>query len=227
MAGSLDGNYDQGSQSDDSNHFERHYIEPFYDAFICPLSKKIMCDPVTLETGLTYEREAIENWFKDCKENGRKLVCPITLKELRSTDLNPSISLRNTIEEWNARNEAAQLDIARRSLSVGNPETEIMHALRFIKKHCQKNFLNKQVIRNANLIPMIVDMLKSSSRRVRCKALETLHSAVEEDFDNKVCWLYCCIVQIFSHTLCTNNLIYLLCLSICRKLWLKGILYGQ
>ncbi|KAL1814978.1 hypothetical protein DCAR_0519193 [Daucus carota subsp. sativus] len=185
MAGSLDGSYDQGSQSDESSQFERYHIEPFYDAFICPLSKQIMRDPVTLETGITYEREAIENWFKDCKENGRKLVCPITLKELRSTDLNPSIALRSTIEEWNARNEAAQLDIARRSLSVGNPETEIMDALRFIQKLCQKNLSSKRVVRNSNLIPMIIDMLKSSSRRVRCKALGTLHSVVEDDSDNK------------------------------------------
>ncbi|KAL8150030.1 hypothetical protein AgCh_006876 [Apium graveolens] len=185
MAGSLDVSYDQGSQSDDSSQFERYHIEPFYDAFICPLSKKIMRNPVTLETGITYDREAIENWFKDCRNNGRKLACPITLKELRSIDLNPSIALRNTIEEWNARNEAAQLDIARRSLSVGNPETEIMHALRFIKQLCQKNPSNKRFVRNANLIPMIVDMLKSSSRRVRWKALETLRSAVEEDSDNK------------------------------------------
>ena len=186
MAGSLDGSYDQGSQSDESSQFERYHIEPFYDAFICPLSKQIMRDPVTLETGITYEREAIENWFKDCKENGRKLVCPITLKELRSTDLNPSIALRSTIEEWNARNEAAQLDMARRSLFVGNAETEILQALKFIQHLCQNNPSTRHVIRNAELIPMIVDVLKSSSRRVRCKALEILRIVVEEDDDNKV-----------------------------------------
>lgn len=186
MAGSWDGSYDQGSQSDDSHQFERYHLEPIYDAFICPLTKQVMHDPVTTENGQTFEREAIEKWFKECKETGRKLVCPLTLTELRSTDLNPSIALRNTIEQWNARNEAAQLDMARRSFSIGNAEPEIMQALKFIQHFCQKSPSNKQVIRNAELIPMIVDMLKSSSRRVRCKALETLRIVVEEDSDNKV-----------------------------------------
>ncbi|CAK9180330.1 unnamed protein product [Ilex paraguariensis] len=185
MAGSWDGSYDLGSQSDESYQFERLHIEPIYDAFICPLTKQVMRDPVTLENGQTYEREAIEKWFKECKESGRKLVCPLTHKELRSMELNPSIALRHTIEEWNARNEAAQLDMARRSLTLSSAENDIMQALRFVQHLCQKSRSNKHVVRNAELIPMIVDMLKSGSRRVRCKALETLRIVAEEDSDNK------------------------------------------
>ncbi|KZV40848.1 hypothetical protein F511_29200 [Dorcoceras hygrometricum] len=185
MAGSLDGGYDDGGQSDNSYHFERLHIEPIYDSFICPLTKQVMRDPVTLENGQTFEREAIEKWFTECKTNGRRPVCPLTLRELRSTELNPSIALRNTIEEWNARNEAVQLDMARKSLSLSSPENDILHSLKYITHFCQKNGSNKLVIRNAELIPMIVNMVKSSSRQVRCKALETLRIVVEEDTDNK------------------------------------------
>ncbi|KAL0313880.1 UNVERIFIED_CONTAM: U-box domain-containing protein 44 [Sesamum angustifolium] len=185
MAGSWDGSYDQGGQSDDSYHFERLHIEPIYDAFICPLTKQVMRDPVTLENGQTFEREAIEKWFRDCRENGRRLVCPVTLRELRSTELNPSIALRNTIEEWNARNEAAQLDMARRSLTLVSPENDTIQALKFVQHLCLKNQSNKHMIRNAELIPMIVDVLKSSSRQVRSKALETLRFVVEDNSDNK------------------------------------------
>ncbi|KAL0361866.1 UNVERIFIED_CONTAM: U-box domain-containing protein 44 [Sesamum radiatum] len=144
-----------------------------------------MRDPVTLENGQTFEREAIEKWFRECRENGRRLVCPVTLRELRSTELNPSIALRNTIEEWNARNEAAQLDMARRSLTLVSPENDTMQALKFVQHLCLKNQSNKHMIRNAELIPMIVDVLKSSSRQVRSKALETLRFVVEDDSDNK------------------------------------------
>ncbi|KHG05067.1 U-box domain-containing protein 43 [Gossypium arboreum] len=186
MAGSWDGSYDPGSQSDDSHHFERLHIEPLYDAFVCPLTKQVMRDPVTLENGQTFEREAIEKWFKECRESGRRLVCPLTQKELKSADLNQSIALRNTIEEWTTRNEAAQLDMARRSLNMNSSEDDVLLSLRFIQRICQKNRSNKHVVRNADLIPMIVDMLKSSSRKVRCKALETLLAVVEEDEDNKV-----------------------------------------
>ncbi|KAF8406722.1 hypothetical protein HHK36_008814 [Tetracentron sinense] len=185
MAEGWDGTYDPGSQSDESYHFERTHVEPIYDAFVCPLTKQVMRDPVTIENGRTFEREAIEKWFKECKESGRKLVCPLTLRELKSTDLNPSIALRNTIEEWTTRNEAAQLDSAGRFLSPGSSENEILQALIFVQHICQKSRSNKHVVRNAQLIPMIVDMLKNSSRRVRCKALETLRIVAEEDADNK------------------------------------------
>ncbi|ESW08027.1 hypothetical protein PHAVU_009G012400 [Phaseolus vulgaris] len=185
MAASWDGSNDPGSQSDDSFHFERLHIEPLYDAFVCPLTKQVMRDPVTLENGQTFEREAIEKWFKECRESGRRLVCPLTLQELRSTELNPSMALRNTIEEWTARNEAAQLDIARRSLNMGSPESETLQALKYVQYICQRSRSNKHAVRNAGLIPMIVDMLKSSSRKVRIRALETLRIVVEEDDENK------------------------------------------
>ncbi|XP_024970635.1 U-box domain-containing protein 44-like [Cynara cardunculus var. scolymus] len=185
MAESGKGSRDLGSQSDDSFQYERQYIEQIYDAFICPLSKQIMRDPVTLENGQTFEREAIEKWFNDCKENGRKLVCPLTLRELKTMDMNPSIALRNTIEEWNARNDAVQLDMACKSLTPGSVESDILQALKFIQQLCTKNLSNKHIIRNAELIPMILDMLKSTSRKVRCRALETLRVVVEDDNDNK------------------------------------------
>ncbi|KAH6834682.1 ARM repeat superfamily protein, partial [Perilla frutescens var. hirtella] len=181
MAGSWDGNSDLCAQSDDS--YLR--IEPIYDAFLCPLTKQVMHDPVTLENGQTFEREAIEKWFRECRESRRRPVCPLTLRELRSTELSPSIALRHTIEEWNARNEAAKLDMARKSLSLSSSESDILQALKFVQNLCINNHSNKHVVRDADLMPMIVDVLKSSSRRVRCTALETLRIVVEGDSDNK------------------------------------------
>ncbi|GAA0140299.1 ubiquitin-protein ligase [Lithospermum erythrorhizon] len=185
MAGTWDESYEVSDYSGNSSQFERLHIEPIYDAFLCPLTKKVMRDPVTLENGITVEREAIEKWFEECKENRRKTICPLTLKELRSTELNPSIALRNTIQEWNARNEAAQLDMARKKLFAGSAESDILQSLKFIQHLCQKDQSNKHVIRNEELIPMVVDSLKSTSRRVRCKALETLQIVIEDDMDNK------------------------------------------
>ncbi|KAG9151516.1 hypothetical protein Leryth_023489 [Lithospermum erythrorhizon] len=185
MAGTYDESYEVNDYSGYSSQFERLHIEPIYDAFLCPLTKQVMRDPVTLENGITFEREAIEKWFKECKENGRKPICPLTLKLLRSTELNPSISLRSTIQEWNARNEAAQLDMARKKLAVGSAEIDILQSLKFIQHMCQKDQSNKQVIRNQELIPMVVDSLKSTSRRVRCKTLETLQMVIEDDLENK------------------------------------------
>ncbi|KAF5740965.1 U-box domain-containing protein 44 [Tripterygium wilfordii] len=186
MAESWDGSYNFGSQSDESGQFERLHIEPIYDAFVCPLTKQVMRDPVNLENGQTFEREAVQMWFKERKESGRRPLCPLTHKELRSTELKPSIALRHTIEEWTARNEAVQLDLARRSLNLASPESDVLHSLKYVQYICRKNQSNKHVVRNAELIPMIIDLLKSSIRKVQCIALETLRIVVKEDADNKV-----------------------------------------
>ncbi|KAK4751488.1 hypothetical protein SAY87_004970 [Trapa incisa] len=181
MSGSWEQGYDHGSQSDGSYHSERFHPEPIYDAFVCYLTKQIMHDPVTLENGQTFEREAIEKWFKECRDSGRRLVCPRTMKELRSADLNPSIALRNAIEEWTARNDSVQLEKAQKSLNLGSAEGDAVQALEYIQCICINSRLNKHIMRyNTELLPMIIGMLKSSSRRVPCKALETLRILAEE-----------------------------------------------
>lgn len=185
MAESWDGSYDDsGSISDESSYYARLHIEPIYDSFLCPLTKQVMRDPVTIESGQTFERAAIEMWFNECRESRRRPICPMTLKELRSTDLNPSITLRNTIEEWTARNEAVQLDMARKSLNLGSPESETLGSLKYVQHVCQKG-LSRHIARNAGLIPMIVSLLKSTSRKVQFRALETLRIVAQEDNECK------------------------------------------
>lgn len=185
MAESWDGSHDDsGNISDDSNFSSRVHLEPLYDAFLCPLTKQVMRDPVTIESGRTFERGAIEKWFKECRESRRRPICPSTLIELRSTDMTPSIALRNTIEEWTARNEAVQLDMARKSLNLGSPEKETLGSLKYVQHVCRKG-LSKHIARNAGLIPMIVSLLKSTSRKVQFRALETLRIVVQEDNECK------------------------------------------
>ncbi|GMH12116.1 hypothetical protein Nepgr_013957 [Nepenthes gracilis] len=184
--GSWVGSSDSSSQQDESHQLERHHIEPIYNSFVCPLTKPVMRDPVTIETGQTFEREAIEKWFKECKESGRKPFSPLTLQELKSTYLNPSVAVRHTIEEWTARNEAAQLDLARTSLSMGSSEGDILQVLNFVPHICQRSKSNKQhAIHKSGVIYLIVDMLKNSSYKVQLKALQTLRNMAEEDSKTK------------------------------------------
>ncbi|GMH20505.1 hypothetical protein Nepgr_022346 [Nepenthes gracilis] len=183
---SCGGNSDSSTQPDESHQQERQHVEPIYDSFVCPLTKKVMGDPVTIENGQTFEREAIKKWFKECKESGRKPVCPVTLQELKGTDLNPSIALRQTIEEWTARNEAAQLDLACTSLSMSTSEGDILEALNLIDHTCQISQSYKQnVVHKSGVIHLIVDMMKNSSHKIRLKALETLRMVAEDDSKSK------------------------------------------
>lgn len=173
------------SFSDESERFREYKrVEPLYDSFICPLTKTVMQDPVTLENGQTYERSAIERWFLECNANGRPPVCPMTQKELESTLLKPSMALRNTIEEWTSRNEAARLENAKLLLPSDLPH-EIIAGLNDVKDLCLKNKINKLKARTSGLIPLIVDCLKGDEK-VRCSALAALRVLAEDDEDNKV-----------------------------------------
>lgn len=178
----------QPSPSDDlgafPNHREYRRLEHLYEAFVCPLTKQVMRDPVTLESGQTYERVAIERWFQECRDNGRETVCPIT-GQLVTAPPKPSIALRNTIEEWTSRNEQARIDIARILITGEASESDVLYGLKDVQALCRKNRLNKYKVRNAGLIPQIVDRLKNGDE-ARVRALVTLRVLADDDVDNKV-----------------------------------------
>ncbi|OWM69044.1 E3 ubiquitin-protein ligase PUB23-like [Punica granatum] len=65
--------------------------------FLCPISLQLMRDPVTVSTGITYDRESIERWLYSCK-NG---TCPVTKQLLSDADpITPNHTLRRLIQGW-------------------------------------------------------------------------------------------------------------------------------
>ncbi|KAG2371559.1 E3 ubiquitin-protein [Vigna angularis] len=64
--------------------------------FLCPISLQLMRDPVTVCTGITYDRENIEKWLFSCKNN----TCPVTKQCLLDHDLTPNHTLRRLIQSW-------------------------------------------------------------------------------------------------------------------------------
>ncbi|KAK7396769.1 hypothetical protein VNO78_17927 [Psophocarpus tetragonolobus] len=65
--------------------------------FLCPISLEIMKDPVTVSTGITYDRESIETWLFSKKNT----ACPVTKQQLVDyTDLTPNHTLRRLIQAW-------------------------------------------------------------------------------------------------------------------------------
>ncbi|PIA64874.1 hypothetical protein AQUCO_00100385v1 [Aquilegia coerulea] len=64
--------------------------------FVCPITSNIFDDPVTLETGQTYERRAIQEWL----DRGNS-TCPITRQKLQSTQLpKTNYVLKRLIASW-------------------------------------------------------------------------------------------------------------------------------
>ncbi|KAG8376805.1 hypothetical protein BUALT_Bualt09G0102100 [Buddleja alternifolia] len=64
--------------------------------FLCPITLDIMEDPVTISTGITYDRGSIEKWLFSQKNN----TCPVTKQSLSDNDLIPNITLRRLIQSW-------------------------------------------------------------------------------------------------------------------------------
>ncbi|KAL5560685.1 hypothetical protein UlMin_036896 [Ulmus minor] len=68
--------------------------------FLCPISKELMKDPVTIFTGVTYERTNIEKWFFTYN----KKTCPTTnVKTLDDFHITPNHTLKRLILAWQTK----------------------------------------------------------------------------------------------------------------------------
>ncbi|KAI5678061.1 hypothetical protein M9H77_09011 [Catharanthus roseus] len=73
-------------------------------SFRCPISLDLMKDPVTLSTGITYDRDNIEKWIEGSRGSNHH-TCPITKQELRDLEPIPNHTLRKMIQEWCVENK--------------------------------------------------------------------------------------------------------------------------
>ncbi|XP_040998040.1 U-box domain-containing protein 21-like isoform X2 [Juglans microcarpa x Juglans regia] len=63
--------------------------------FQCPISLDLMKDPVTLSSGITYDRESIETWLE-----AGNFTCPVTKQMLKNFDRIPNHALTKMIQDW-------------------------------------------------------------------------------------------------------------------------------
>ncbi|CAA7053591.1 unnamed protein product [Microthlaspi erraticum] len=154
------------------------FMEPPYQAFICPLTKEIMEDPVTTETRVTCERKAITEWF-DRFEDSDEITCPVTGQKL-TTGLSPNVVLKTIIEEWKVRNEAARIKVAHAALSLGGSESMVIEALRDLQMTCEGKVYNKVLVREAGIIQLLDRYMTYRSRDVRCELLQLLKTLAED-----------------------------------------------
>jgi hypothetical protein len=75
-------------------------IPPPPSDFVCPLSQKVMQDPVETPDGLNYERIAIEGWLRLIKS------CPVYGTPLTAASLKANTSLQWKIRYWQWRSKA-------------------------------------------------------------------------------------------------------------------------
>ncbi|KAF7081275.1 hypothetical protein CFC21_085237 [Triticum aestivum] len=84
--------------------------------FLCPISLEIMRDPVTLATGITYDRCSIERWLSD-----GHATCPITQQKLAEADreATPNHTLRRLTQAWCALHAVERFPTPRLPLDAG------------------------------------------------------------------------------------------------------------
>ncbi|KNA22401.1 hypothetical protein SOVF_034030 [Spinacia oleracea] len=63
--------------------------------FRCPISLELMKSPVSLSTGVTYDRTSIQTWL-----DGGNITCPATMQSLSSPSFVPNLTLHRLIHLW-------------------------------------------------------------------------------------------------------------------------------
>ncbi|XP_022543282.2 U-box domain-containing protein 27 [Brassica napus] len=101
--------------------------------FRCPISLDVMKSPVSLCTGVTYDRASIQRWL-----DGGNNTCPATMQILQNKDFIPNRTLQRLIEIWS--------DSVRRRASVEPSELaaptrdEIADAIDRVKVEKEERF---------------------------------------------------------------------------------------
>lgn len=145
-------------------------VPPF---FLCPISLEIMKDPVTVPTGITYDRESIEKWLFSGKNN----TCPVTKIHLSSSDceLTPNHTLRRLIQSWctlNASHGIERIPTPKPPISkaqivkllkdaVKSPHLQ-PNCLKKLRAMASENETNKRCIEAAGAVDFLASMVRNA-----------------------------------------------------------------
>ncbi|XP_068661755.1 U-box domain-containing protein 21-like [Aristolochia californica] len=112
--------------------------------FRCPISLDLMKDPVTLCTGITYDRQSIETWL----DSGNN-TCPVTNQVLKSFEQIPNHNIRRMIQDWCVENRSFGIEriptprIPISSAAVSEISLEISGATRRKDDSCVRESVKK------------------------------------------------------------------------------------
>ncbi|XP_042474998.1 E3 ubiquitin-protein ligase PUB23-like [Macadamia integrifolia] len=137
--------------------------------FLCPISQEIMRDPVTVSSGITYDRESIERWISSSKNTS---TCPVTRQPLSSdTDLIPNHSLRRLIQAWCTLNASKGIeriptpklpvDKAQiiKLLNEGNALQHQMRCLQSLRSIANENERNRRCLESAGAVEFLATIV--------------------------------------------------------------------
>ncbi|KAL5715018.1 hypothetical protein ACHQM5_016907 [Ranunculus cassubicifolius] len=145
--------------------------------FKCPISLDVMKSPVSLCTGVTYDRSSIQAWL----DNGNN-TCPATMQVLPCKDFVPNHNLSRLIQSWSdsINNSPSQSNVSPSSRPVSRQQV-----IDFIKKietkkddNCSKDLFkilefaksgdeNKKFLADTQgFVPVLVDILCKNEKKI-------------------------------------------------------------
>ncbi|MED6136370.1 hypothetical protein PIB30_055536 [Stylosanthes scabra] len=149
-------------------------VPPF---FLCPISLEIMRDPVTVSTGITYDRESIETWLF----SGKNKTCPVTKQQLSSSDfsdLTPNHTLRRLIQSWCTINASHGIE----RIPTPKPPVNKNQISKLLKEASRSTALNQ-----INCLRKLKSIASGSETNKRCMeaagAVDFLASLVNNNID--------------------------------------------
>lgn len=166
---------------------EEYQVEiPSY--FVCPISMQLMKDPVTISTGITYDRQSIEKWlFKNT-------TCPVTRHPLSAVDLTPNHTLRRLIQAWCTLNALERIPTPKQPLDkshilnllnqANTSPNSLLHCLQRLRSSIDTaTLIHLQASGAAAFLLSVVR--ENEDAAVRDEALAILHQMELSDSDLK------------------------------------------
>ncbi|KAJ0249149.1 U box domain-containing protein [Hirschfeldia incana] len=147
--------------------------------FKCPISLDVMKSPVSLCTGVTYDRASIQQWL-----DGGNNTCPATMQVLRTKSFVPNLTLQRLIKTWSdsvGRRAAAspprgiltveEVNESLRRLSHEKDDEIRLENLSRIVRFAKDSDANREFLRREkDFAPMLVDFIAAVDGGTRATA---------------------------------------------------------
>ncbi|KAL9229658.1 hypothetical protein vseg_005103 [Gypsophila vaccaria] len=133
--------------------------------FRCPISLDVMKSPVSLSTGVTYDRVHIQRWL----DSGHN-TCPATMQVLDSKHFVPNHTLHRLIQTWSHNNQhfnslscAQVLDLISRVSDPCSTQTRLECFVKILRFASESPDNAQFLSSNDKFVSLLVDILCSNS----------------------------------------------------------------
>ncbi|KZV48975.1 hypothetical protein F511_09571 [Dorcoceras hygrometricum] len=157
--------------------------------FLCPITLEMMKDPVTVSTGMTFDRCSIEKWMFTHNNN----TCPITKQILSDSELTPNITLRRLMQSWctlhssngfqrlpTPRSPVSKSEVLKLLKDAAHPQLQ-MNCLRRLKSIASENQTNKKCMEAVGTADFLASLIVNRT----LEALRADHSDSEDKSESK------------------------------------------